>query len=155
MSSSEKTSYLKLNAWLGSDRPQRIDFVDDNTIIDKAIKEHVQNTTMHCTSTEKSKLENPYTIMSYMGTGEESKSFTFVFNPKFAIVFQKNVPPVQTDSEGNTIINQAIVAKSNGSTGGVVISGYDVTVTQSTKAVEGIFLNLNKYGGQYCIIAFK
>ena len=32
MSSSNKTEYLKLNAWLGTDRPQRIDFVDDNTL---------------------------------------------------------------------------------------------------------------------------
>ena len=33
MSSTNKTDYLKLNSWLGTDRPQRIDFVDDNTII--------------------------------------------------------------------------------------------------------------------------
>ena len=155
MSSSEKTSYLKLNSWLGTDRPQRIDFVDDNTIIDKAIKEHVQNTAVHCTSTDKSKIENPYVIVSYTGTGEESKSVTFTFSPKLVIVFQKNVPPVQTDSSGNTIVNQSISAKSNGATGGVVISGYEVIVTQSTKAEEGIFFNLNKYNSQYCIIAFK
>ncbi len=155
MSSSEKTTYLKLNSWLGTDRPQRIDFVDDNQIIDKAIKEHVQNSTVHCTSTEKSKLENPYTMVSYTGTGEETQSITFAFSPKLVIVFQKDVPPMQTDSSGNTIINQSITAKSNGNTGGTVISGYDVTVKQYTTPVDGVIINLNKYNGQYCMIAFK
>ena len=155
MSSTNKTDYLKLNSWLGTDRPQRIDFVDDNTIIDTAIKNHVQNTTMHCTSTEKTIIENPYTMISYTGTGEETNVITFAFNPKLVIVFYKDLPSQQTDSSGNTVINQAIVAKSHGGSGGVVISGYDVTVTQSTSAVDGIFYNLNKYNGQYCIIGFK
>lgn len=155
MSSTNKTDYLKLNSWLGTDRPQRIDFVDDNTIIDTAIKNHVQNSTMHCTSTEKSKIENPYTVISYTGTGEETKVITFAFNPKLVVVFYKELPSMQTDSSGNAVINQAIVAKSHGSTGGVTISGYDVTVTQSKTAVGGVFYNLNKYNGQYCIIGFK
>ena len=34
MSSSQKTEYMGLNNWLGTDRPQRIDFVDDNQKID-------------------------------------------------------------------------------------------------------------------------
>lgn len=155
MSSSEKTSYLKLNAWLGTDRPQRIDFVDDNTIIDKAIKEHVQNITVHCTSTEKSKIENPYTVVSYTGTGEENQSVSFVFSPKLVIVFRKNAPPIQTDSSGNTIINHSIIAKSNGGIGGIIINGTEVRVMQSANAEEGMLFNLNKYNGQYCMIAFK
>lgn len=155
MSSSEKTEYLKLNAWLGTDRPQRIDFVDDNTIIDTAIKNHVQNATMHCTSTEKAKLENPYTAISYTGTGEESNTITFAFSPKMAIVFCKDTPPTQTDSSGNTLVNTAMVVKSNGGTGGATISGYNLTVTQSATAVEGVMYNLNKYNGQYCAIGFK
>ncbi|MEE1077304.1 MAG: hypothetical protein UHY68_08620 [Acutalibacteraceae bacterium] len=154
MSSTNKTAYLKLNSWLGTDRPQRIDFVDDNTIIDKAIKDHVQNTTVHCTSTEKAKIENPYTILSYTGTGEATNEIQFTFAPKMAIVFSKDSPSMKTDSSGNTIINQAIVAKSNGGTGGAVINGYNVKVTQSTSATNGMFFNLNKYNSQYCIIAF-
>lgn len=155
MSSTNKTDYLKLNSWLGTDRPQRIDFVDDNTIIDNAIKNHVQNTTIHCTSTDKSKIENPYVMISYTGTGEETNVITFAFNPKLAIVFAKDSPPVEINSSGNTIVNQAIVAKSQGGTGGATINGYNVTVTQSTSAINGVFLNLNKYNGQYCVIGFK
>ncbi|MEE1281778.1 MAG: hypothetical protein UHK60_05940 [Acutalibacteraceae bacterium] len=155
MSSTNKTEYLKLNSWLGTDRPQRIDFVDDNTIIDNAIKNHVQNTTIHCTSTEKSRIENPYTMISYTGTGEATNVIKFAFEPQLVIVFSKDLPSIQTDSSDNTIINQAIVAKSQGGTGGAIINGYNVTVTQSTSAVNGVFFNLNKYNGQYCAIGFK
>lgn len=34
MGSSSKTSYLKLNKWIGSDRPKREDFNEDNEKID-------------------------------------------------------------------------------------------------------------------------
>ena len=155
MSSSEKTEYLNLNAWLGTDRPQRIDFVDDNTIIDTAIKNHVQNATMHCTSTEKAKIDNPYTAISYVGTGDETNVITFAFTPKMVLVFQKDVPPIQTDSSGNILINKSVVVKSHGGIGGVIINGYDVTVTQSTTAEDGVIYNLNKLKGQYCIVGFK
>lgn len=155
MSSSQKTSYLGLNAWLGTDRPQRIDFVEDNTLIDTAIKNHAQNTTVHCTSTEKSKIENPFMVVSYVGTGEESQTINFGFSPKMAMVFYKQLPPFQTDASGNTIINSSITVKSNGGIGGILISGNDVIVSQSTTATNGMLFNLNKHNGQYCVIAFK
>ncbi|MEE0060705.1 MAG: hypothetical protein UE295_07755 [Acutalibacteraceae bacterium] len=155
MSSTNKTSYLGLNAWLGSDRPQRIDFVDDNNKIDTAMKNHVNNNNMHCTSTEKAKIQNPYKMFSYVGTGTETNSFTIEFQPKFMIVFKKDTPPVQTDTSGNILINYVVTAVSNGSIGGAYISGYDITVNQSSEPVNGMIYNLNKKNGQYCIIAFK
>ncbi len=155
MSSTNKTEYLGLNAWLGSDRPQRIDFVDDNNKIDTAMKNHINNVTMHCTSTEKAKIQNPYTMVSYVGTGTETNVITIGFTPKFVIVFQKDTPPTQADTSGNTLINTTITADSNGSIGGAYINGYDITVMQSTQAENGMLYNLNKKNGQYCIIAFR
>lgn len=35
MGSTNKTSNLKLNSWIGSDKPQRVDFNYDNNILDE------------------------------------------------------------------------------------------------------------------------
>lgn len=155
MSSTNKTEYLKLNQWLGSDRPQRIDFVDDNRIIDDAIKLHNANSGIHITSEQKDKINEPYVMQSYGGTGSETYSINLGFSPKFVIVFTKNSAPMQIDSSGDIIVNQSFVAKSNGTAGGVTINGNNVIVTQSSTATDSIKYNLNKLNGQYCIIAFK
>lgn len=155
MSSTNKTEYLKLNDWLGSDRPQRIDFVDDNRIIDEAIKLHVLDSSKHMSATEKAKIATPYVMVSYSGTGTASNTITLDIQPNFVIVFMKDASPVETDSSGNILINQCFVAKSNGSVGGAVISGSNVTVYSSETATNGIKHNMNKLNGQYCIVAFK
>lgn len=155
MSSTNKTEYLKLNQWLGSDRPQRIDFVDDNKIIDDAIKLHNSNSGIHITSEQRDKINEPYVMLSYGGTGSETYSINLGFSPKFVIVFTKNSAPMQIDSSGDIIVNQSFVAKSNGTAGGVTINGSSVIVTQSSTATNSIKYNLNKLNGQYCIIAFK
>ncbi len=155
MSSSEKTDYLQLNAWLGTDRPQRIDFVDDNQRIDEAIRTHVLDSAKHCTTEEKNKLENPYVMQSYGGTGTATKTITLTIEPRFIIVFMKNSAPMETDSSGNILVNQCFTAKSNGGMGGAVISGSEITVNQSQTATNGLMYNLNKLNGQYCIVAFR
>jgi len=155
MSSSQKTEYLGLNSWLGTDRPQRIDFVDDNARIDSALKSHITNSTAHCTSTEKSRYDNPFTFTSYVGTGSATRTLTLSFSPKLVIIFTKDAPVIETDNSGASLTNFAVVAKSNGNTGGAAMVDNVITVNQSTTAVNGVKHNLNKLNGQYCIIAFK
>ena len=53
MSSTNKTTNLKLNDWVGTDVPQREDFNADNQRIDKAIGDHTGNTTVHITQAER------------------------------------------------------------------------------------------------------
>lgn len=155
MSSSKKTEYMGLNNWLGTDRPQRIDFVDDNQKIDSTMKSHASNTTLHCTSTEKAKFNNPFTFVSYVGTGTASKTVPIGYVPKMVIVFQKDKPAVETDSDGTMFNNMSVVAKGSGNTGGAIISDSNVVVYQSGSASNNIKQNLNRQNGQYCIIAFK
>ncbi len=155
MSSSQKTDYLQLNAWLGTDRPQRIDFVDDNTIIDKVIKNHIENTTMHCSGEEKTRLNNPYIVKSYAGTGESTKTIEFDFVPQLVIVFKRESLPVVTEADGTATVNCGIAVKSMGSTGGVSISDKTVTVTYNATATDGVKYNLNYFNDQYVVVAFK
>ena len=63
MSSTNKTKNLQLNSWIGSDRPKREDFNADNSIIDKAITDHVEDNTVNITSEERGIWNN------YMFTG--------------------------------------------------------------------------------------
>lgn len=155
MSSSQKTEYLQLNAWLGTDRPQRIDFVDDNNIIDRAIKEHVNNTTMHCTGEEKTKINNPYIIKTYVGTGSASRNISFDFTPKMVILFKRDDRPMLTESDGTILVNSAIAVNSIGGTGGVSINETIVSITHNTTANNGVKYNFNQYNGQYVVVGFK
>lgn len=155
MSSSQKTEYLQLNAWLGTDRPQRIDFVDDNIIIDRAIKEHIGNTTMHCSGEEKTKINNPYIIKTYVGTGSTSRNISFDFTPKMVIVFKRDDRPIATESDGTILVNSAIAVNSIGGTGGVSINETVVSITHSTTANNGVKYNFNLYNGQYVVVGFK
>lgn len=154
MSSTNKTDYLGLNQWLGTDRPTRIDYVQDNEKIDTAVKNHITNENCHVTSEEKLKLSNPTTTY-YSGNGGTSRTITLAFVPSVVFVFKKNASPVGYSSS-YPIVNSAMGITSNGYSAGITINGTVITVKQST-AVEndGSFYNLNQSGGQYGIIAFK
>ena len=43
MSSSNKTSYLGLNQFVGSDKPKMEDFNADNRLLDEKMQQHVQS----------------------------------------------------------------------------------------------------------------
>ena len=43
MSSSNKTNYLGLNQFVGSDKPKMEDFNADNRLLDEKIQQHIQS----------------------------------------------------------------------------------------------------------------
>ena len=57
MSSSNKTSYLGLNQFVGSDKPKMEDFNADNRLLDEKMQQHVQSQ-LHLTEQQKERLEN-------------------------------------------------------------------------------------------------
>lgn len=69
MSSTNKTKNLKLNSWIGSDKPKRIDFNADNEIIDKVVSEHTGNTEAHISNSERDKWNNYMFTGMYYGDG--------------------------------------------------------------------------------------
>lgn len=156
MASSNKTTNLQLNLWSQTDKPARLDFVSDNQKIENAFNTHTQNSNIHLSESDRSKLTSPYVTTYYSGNGESSKSIAIGFTPKVVIVFRKNSPQIKFNSSGVPIVNGAMVIASNGNTGGALISGTNVTVSQSsTAASNGLIYNLNENGGQYAVMAFK
>lgn len=153
MASTNHTPYLGLCQWSASDKPKRADFVSDNNIIDTALGGHVGNAAIHLTASEKAKLSESFVIRAYAGTGEASRAITVDFQPKLALVYKKNAPPVSYSS-GNIIINAAVAAYGSGGSQGLAITSTGITVSQ-TSAVGGAAVNLNENEEQYAAILFK
>lgn len=73
MSSTNKTTNLKLNDWVGTDVPQREDFNADNQRIDKAIGDHTGNTAVHITQAERDLWGLPFYYYNYFGNGKATR----------------------------------------------------------------------------------
>lgn len=159
MASTNKTTNLQLNSWLGTDKPTRTDFVNDNSILDEVIHNHIIDTNLHFTTNEKEKLDEPYLVYGRQGTGESTQSITLNFVPKIFIYFLRNEVPMKYDStNGYTLCNAGIIVNCSGvgfASAGISLNGSTVTVSQSTTATDGVFLNLNKSYTQYSYVAFK
>ena len=155
MASSSYTSNLGLCAWESSDRPKRIDFVNDNAIIDEKLGDHIVNSAIHVTAEEKIQFLNPYTVFSYVGDGATTRTFTLDGSYTFAIVFQKNCPPVEIDDSGNAVSHFSIVGRVFGSSSSVSLTSSTIVVTQDSTATDGIKNNFNEEQGQYVAVLFK
>jgi len=156
MASSKFTPNLGLNSWQAEDRPKRMDFVNDNDIIDSQLGTHIKNKDIHVTFADKERYLNPYKVMTYAGNGEESKSLSLDEEYSFAIVFQKHYPMVQYDDSGNAICRFAITGRTFGSSvPGVVFSGNMLVVKQDSQAANGIKNNFNEDMGQYAVVLFR
>lgn len=153
MASSGHTPHLGLCQWASSDKPKRADFVSDNSIIDSALGGHIANTAIHLTAAEKAKLSESFVVRAYAGTGASSQAISVDFQPKFALVYKKNAPPVSYSS-GNIIVNAAVGAYGFGGSQGLTVSSSGITVSQSS-AAGGVAVNLNENEEQYVAIIFK
>jgi len=158
MSSTNKTPYLGLNDWLGSDVPQRADFNSDNALVDSALGQHLEDSDIHTTAADKTKWNSPYYIMSYTGNGQSSRSMTLgcSFNPTWGMIYKINMTPQAIDISNEANYNYFAVFSKNGSEAGVSLSGKTLNLTQTTQEVIGIeYRALNDNGSTYVVIAFR
>ena len=156
MPSTNKTPRLGLNNWVGTDKPKRTDFVEDNTLLDTAVGAHLDDTVLHLTEADRILLENEAVLDLYVGTGAEEGSFELEFEPKAILIFQQNKPPAEYNSAGYLQINSAFASRI-GKSAGIRLDRRMVYLqqSQSAPAVGGYYLNLNKSYGQYFYIALR
>ena len=76
---------VKLNNWLGTDKPMRSDFTEDNLILDSVIGGHLQDAVSHLSAADREKFDSPYLLDSYAGTGDAEQHFTLPFTPKICV----------------------------------------------------------------------
>lgn len=156
MPTNNKTANLNLNNWLATDKPKREDFVSDNEILDTIISSHLNDTTLHLSNDDRSKLSSLYEFGIIAGNGSASRTYTFSFEPKFVFVYLKNKPLFKYDTTNSCIVCNCGIAFSNGASSlGISLEGATVTLTQSSTATNGGSPNLNSYLGQYAYVAFK
>ena len=158
MPTNNKTPNLNLNSWIGTDKPKRQDFVNDNNIIDSVVGSHISNTLIHMSAAEKELLNSTFDVGTLAGDGNATCTHALDFIPKFVLIFAKGEVPIKYDTTNNYYVYNFAIATQNtyGSTQGATLNSAELTLqqTQSTPS-DGIFINLNKYFKQYVYLAFK
>lgn len=160
MSSTNKTENLKLNSWIGSDKPQRTDFNYDNEVIDKTITEHKNDTVSHITSEERDKWNNFMYQGVYYGDGTVKRVIDTKcpFPARFGIVFAGNRPPSITTFSSSQKSNYIGFFTFRSSTSGLELAEDMVTLTvhQTTMAVmEKEYMSFNESGVTYHFFMFR
>ncbi|MDD5796617.1 MAG: hypothetical protein PUD24_06780 [Oscillospiraceae bacterium] len=156
MSSSSKTPNLGLNSWSETDKPKRVDFVEDNTILDSKLGAHLADTNLHLSTSDREKINSLISAVSYSGTGASSRSISFGFSPTFVVVFKRFDSFCSYDSSLScTKINGAFFSVKETTDDCGRISGTSLVVKQSSSAEDGVFYNLNEQYGQYVAVAFR
>lgn len=159
MSSTNKTS-LGLNSWIGSDKPQRIDFNCDNEIIDNAITSHTGDSVIHITEQERELWNSSVFMGIYYGNGVAEREIRLDcdFEPSFAIIYARNRPFSVIDFQHSVNRNYAaLISRLSGSMGaGFSNDLKSLVVMQSPTALIGNEnANLNESGVAYTYVVFR
>ena len=178
MASSEKTPNLGLNAWRGSDVPQREDFVQDNQILDSAITAlqqggsgsggpgndprldvHMADQQVHLSAADRQALNTvePPVIGSYTGNGHIVQAVILGFRPRFGILFADNRPIVEPSSNGLFQTSLAGILTNTGGTAGLEAQTTGFRAHQAeTGTVTGMnYLGMNRNGVRYVYIMWR
>lgn len=155
MASSSFTQNLGLCSWEETDKPKRIDFIADNLIIDEKLGEHLSDSKIHITQSERERFLKPYTILTYAGNGNAQRTFSLTDTYSFVFVIQKFYPSVSKDEQGNFVSHFSFASRLYGSSGEITLSNTELIVTQDSEAVDGVKNNFNEDHGQYIAILFK
>jgi hypothetical protein len=158
MPTNNKTS-LGLNSWLGTDKPKRSDFVEDNTILNTLLSSHFNDTAKHLSTADRLLLTDAFVLGNYTGTGTPKQVIAIPFEPRLVIVFMDQAVMndyVPAGANGYNENNLAIVTKKGGSMG-LQLDANKLTVMQSQSVPSGggIFTNFNSKSDDYVYIAFR
>lgn len=157
MPTTNKTPNLGLNNWVGTDKPKRSDFVEDNTLLDTVIGSHLADKAAHFSADDRTVLEKPIVTGTIGGNGLESCEFELPFAPRAVFVFLCYHPMSEYDANKKYTFINAAAAITSANTPGIVIGGNKVKLSQSLTEPQagGYFINMNQNGGVYIYIALR
>ena len=158
MSSTNKTSFLGLSSWIGSDKPQRADFNADNEKIDEFASEHTADLQSHLSQTDREKFDMPYFCGVYFGNGEENQTIVTncPFEPAFGFVYCISSPPQQTDFDNKSSYSYMAFTAPRGSSSGIYLSGSNFVATSPiSPIVERESPRMNAVGHTYFYVLFR
>lgn len=158
MSSTNKTTNLQLNSWIGADKPQREDFNRDNRILDETIHTHCADSSIHITEQERTAWDAPYYIGSYIGNGAASRNVAIgsPFEPEFGLLFAVSTPPGVNDYQNSAHYNYFALMSKSGASAGAALNGMNLTVSQSSVPILGKeYKSFNESGIVYVYVVFR
>lgn len=158
MGSAGKTDFLNLNKWSSTDIPKRVDFNNDNDLIDSAFREHVYDDNRHISGSERETWNMPFYVGFYYGNGALKRTVTTncPFDPVFGIIFGGGMPVSVTDFTNKTKYNYFGFLTKRSSTAGLTLSGSDFTIsTDGFPIVNGEYISLNNTSVTYCYVFFR
>lgn len=154
MPTNNKTS-LGFNSWLGTDKPKRSDFVEDNALLDTLLTGHFNDAVRHLSAQDRTRLEQNFVIGTYTGNGLASQDITLPFAARIVIVFFQRKPAYVY--QNGYYENNFTIATMEGSMLGVYLNQNVLTVYQTLDAPEAgdTVNNFNRSGSNYIYIAFR
>lgn len=158
MSSSNKSEFLGLNVWSGSDIPKMADFNYDNSVIDSVLKAHCEDIDVHTNSSERQKWNTPYYMGVYFGDSTSSRTVVTncPFEPTFGVIFANVTAPATANFANSMHTNYFAFVSKRACTLGAGLSGSNLTVRQTATAITGDeYVSLNAKGYTYCYILFR
>lgn len=157
MPTTNKTPKLGLNNWVGTDKPKRSDFVEDNILLDTILSGHLADKAVHLSANDRTALEQPIATGLYAGDGTETGTLVLSFVPRAVFAFFRGHAMSEYHEEKKYTYVNAAAATRTGNTPGIVMGSNKVqfTQTQTEPQAGGCFLNMNSNGGQYFYIAFR
>ncbi len=154
MPSTYKTEHLKLNRWLGEDKPKRTDFNEDNERIDAAVAAHVGDDSAHITGQERAQWNKPFTAGSYMGDNQSGRIVDLGFKPSLLIVSADSAAPFAFD--GGELELRGAIATLYGSSKGLRLTDEGFMVyNPSAVPPDNEVPRLNAQGDTYFYAAFR
>jgi hypothetical protein len=149
MPSTNHTDTLGLNLWEPADKPTRSDFCADNTALETAYVQHVNDTQLHKTKEDKALLK----MGTYTGDGKQVQNLDLT-NVQYGIVFEQNNELVSTQSDGTIVLRFAFIVPGLQQRGASILSG-KLYVTTEQQAQNGILYDLNGNSRTYQYIAIQ
>ena len=95
MSDQNKTS-LGLHNWKPDDKPVRLDFVQDNQLLDSLLTAHFNDNSRHRNADD----PVPMTINSYIGDGKTQQIISLPFAARLVLVYRQNLSAVGVRTGG-------------------------------------------------------
>ncbi len=151
MSDQNKTS-LGLHNWKPDDKPVRLDFVQDNQLLDSLLTAHFNDNSRHRNADD----PVPMTINSYIGDGKTQQIISLPFAARLVLVYRQNLSAVGVRTGGELGAYCGFAAPSERMMAGLFLDGTSLTVMQdagtSTTKVHNSF---NESNAEYEYIAFR
>lgn len=159
MPSTSKTKTLRLNQFVGSDKPKMDDFNYDNTQLETLVGGHLDDGGKHVSQKEREEWSRPSSdLFFYDGDNAEERTFTLDFAPRFCTVYALNMPGNLNDmtTPAISMCYQAAAAQEGKGTAGAALNGSQLTVyNDADGTMAELRRKLNARGLSYVCHLFR